>query len=257
MQQMPSLHSSDFGLWVMYKADLVFADYQDIVENLRKQIHQIEESVQKAVSSRISGADEEFALAITELNDHVTHAAWLLSSFVAHALEMENVRDPLTRLFNRRYLPTIMQYAIRIHIKHDINFAVLEFDIDHFKEVNDTHGHDSGDIVLKQFGELLATHVRAGDFVFRYGGEEFLVLLNGVNRERAQSIAEKLRLLVVEHAFTIKQAKNIRLTTSVGVALHDGHPDYSRSISRADQALYQAKASGRNCVILASPTIES
>jgi diguanylate cyclase len=251
VRQLPSLYASDFGLWVMYKADLMFADYQDVVGNLKKQIQQIEESLQKVVAFRIAEAKEDLALAVTELNDHVTHAAWLLSSFVEHALEMENVRDPLTRLFNRRYLPTIMQYAIRIHIKHHINFAVLEFDIDHFKEINDTYGHDGGDNVLTQFGELLATNVRAGDFVFRYGGEEFLILLNGVDEKNAQSIAEKLRILVEQHTFIFKQSTNIKVTTSVGVAIHDGHPDYSRIISRADQALYQAKTSGRNCVVMA------
>lgn len=252
LRQLASLYTSDFGLWVLYKADLVFADYQDVVNNLKEQIQHIEESVQKAISLCLSEKNEDFALAVAELNDHVTHAAWLLSSFVGHALEMENVRDPLTRLFNRRYLPTIMQYAIRISIKHDIKFAVLLFDIDHFKEVNDTHGHDSGDAILSQFSELLATNVRTGDFVFRYGGEEFLILLSGVTFEMAQSIAKKLRSLVAEHPFTISQTKQIRLTTSIGVAIHDGHPDYSQIITQADEALYQAKQAGRNRVKIVS-----
>jgi diguanylate cyclase len=235
----------------MYKADLIFSDYQEVVENLKKQLRLIEKSLQQATSLRISDSGKKFSLAVTELNDHVTHAAWLLSSFVGHALEMENVRDPLTRLFNRRYIPTIMQYAIRVHSKHNINFAVLEFDIDHFKEINDTYGHETGDMILTQFGELLATNTRAGDFVFRYGGEEFLILLNGVTLEIAGTIAEKLRLMIEQYSFTINHAQTLHITASIGVALHNGHPDYSRIISRADEALYQAKASGRNTVTIA------
>lgn len=249
---LPSIHTSDFGLWVLYKAELFFTEYQDLINNLKLKIQQIDESVQKIILIKSSESTENFEMVVTHLNERVTQAAWLISSLIEHARDLDSGRDPLTRLFNRRYIPTVIQQAIRINMKNNGSFAILLFDIDHFKRVNDTFGHDQGDVLLVQFGELLVNHVRAGDFVFRYGGEEFLVLLGHASIKIATYIAERLCNLISQHRFTLKDSDQpLEITTSVGVAVYEGHPDYSRVVSRADQALYQAKLAGRNRVVLA------
>jgi len=119
-------------------------------------------------------------------------------------------------------------------------------DIDHFKKVNDRYGHDAGDLVLQQFSEVVTQTIRAGDFVFRYGGEEFLCIVTSVGLELAENVAKKIRIAIEDHSFSLKDNQTISVTTSIGLAVFDGHPDYSRLITNADQALYQAKEEGRN-----------
>ncbi|EIJ43972.1 diguanylate cyclase (GGDEF) domain-containing protein [Beggiatoa alba B18LD] len=254
-QQLPSIFSSDFGLWVTYKAELLFIDHQYEIEHLKSQLLQINALVKTSIDLRDRSLMAELGVVINQLNDAVTHASWFLSSFINHALEMESGRDPLTHLFNRRYIPTIMQRAIRISATQGTPFCVLLVDIDFFKKINDTWGHDNGDTILSQVGELFVTHVRAGDFVFRYGGEEFLVLLNDVSLDVAQRIAEKLRALVEQHTFYLNKSMPFNITISIGIALHEGHPDYSVIISQADNALYQAKSKGRNRIEVADKLV--
>ncbi len=109
-------------------------------------------------------------------------------------LEQESGRYALTQLFNRRYLETILNYEIEFNIKQGSQFAVLYIDIDHFKRINDLYGHDRGDLVLAEIADLLLKSVRAGDYVFRYGGEEFLVVLTNTTALHAKDIAEKLEV---------------------------------------------------------------
>ncbi|MBD3305533.1 diguanylate cyclase [candidate division KSB3 bacterium] len=252
LQKLPSIYLSNFGLWVTYKAELLFSDSPEVIAGLKEQIQKIDASLRRAVECCLPKQPKPFTEAVTALNDHVTHTVWLLSSFVDRALEAEDGRDPLTRLFNRRYLPTIMQRTIQISLKHQIPFAILMLDIDHFKRVNDTYGHESGDSILEQFSQILTSNVRANDFVFRHGGEEFLVLLSGVEVNVARHIAEQLRLKIAQQPFKLGgRSQQIQITASIGVASHDGHPDYERLISRADHALYEAKSSGRNRVVIA------
>ncbi|HEC90051.1 MAG TPA: GGDEF domain-containing protein [Alphaproteobacteria bacterium] len=171
-------------------------------------------------------------------------------------MKMESGRDTLTRLFNRRFLPTVIQHETELSTKHETPFGILLFDIDHFKKVNDTYGHDAGDMVLRQFAEILARSVRANDYVFRFGGEEFLIVLGDVVEKEAFTIAENARKTVADAPFKIGSGKILDITTSVGIAIHDGHPDYNRTIKRADEALYSAKHGGRNRSVI-SPRSET
>ena len=189
---------------------------------------------------------------LADLDKQVTRASWLLSSLIEQMMAIDNSRDPLTRMLNRRYLPVIMQRETEISIKHGIHYAVVFADIDHFKSINDNYGHEAGDKVLQQFAEVLNTEVRAGDFIFRYGGEEFLLLMSDSSREEAERVSERIRNTVSRMRFTTDKESAIAMTTSIGVAMHDGHPDYKHVIRRADEALYQAKSSGRNRVVMAT-----
>ncbi|MDG4553297.1 MAG: GGDEF domain-containing protein [Candidatus Competibacter sp.] len=248
---LPKLQYSNFGLWVIYKADLL-SHTLHISTDLKKQIREIDDALFQAARYRAAGENERFFEAIGLLNDAVTKTSWFISSLVDQMMEIDSGLDILTRLFNRRYLDTILRRQTDISLKQGLPYAVLVIDLDHFKQVNDRHGHESGDILLKSFAELLLLSVRTSDFIFRYGGEEFLIVLGNVEVKEALGIAEKIRSRCEMQAFRLAGDLSIRQTCSIGIGIHDGHPDYARTVRQADAALYEAKKTGRNRTIVAT-----
>jgi len=207
-----------------------------------------------AVNSRDSGGSVQRE-SVVALNESVNRAAWLLGSLVEHALEGERTLDPLTRVLTRRYLPGVMRREVKISLRKGEPFAALMVDADHFKRLNDEHGHAVGDKALVAIGEALLSNLRANDFVFRYGGEEFLAVLGEMKEEDAVAVAEKLRTEIEDKSFEVGDGTTTELTVSIGIALHDGHPDYQRVIDRADAALMRAKTEGRNRCVLAPSSV--
>ena len=159
--------------------------------------------------------------------------------------------DSLTGLYNRRYAFTKGETLVSNCREGSKDLSVVMFDLDHFKAVNDTHGHPAGDEVLKRVSELSTGCLRDSDVMARIGGEEFLVILPGVSREMAEFIAGRLKdkLAACEQNY---DGKRFHVTASFGVAAAGSEEDFEQLILRADKALYQAKESGRNCVALAS-----
>lgn len=167
-------------------------------------------------------------------------------------LEEQAVRDPLTGLFNRRFLNEVLKQELEHARRHQQTLALLLLDIDHFKYMNDTYGHDAGDAVLRVVGQLLSTSFRPEDTVCRFGGEEMLVVLPGISRDSAYTRAERLRQAMNELHIEYEGVPLPSITASIGVAvfpMHGQNPD--ALIIAADQALYHAKHSGRNRVVLA------
>lgn len=162
--------------------------------------------------------------------------------------DLEVGMDSLTQLYNRRFLGSVLKREIELCRRRNIGFAVLMIDVDHFKRINDEHGHEAGDQVLQQIAAQLLGNSRAGDFVFRYGGEEFLIVLAEADHAVALRVGEKLRKCIEETEMLLPNDRRLRVTVSVGIAASDGHPDYERIVERADAALYQAKNGGRNRV---------
>ena len=238
----PSIEASDFGLWLNHKAELTFGRVAEL-DAIRTRTRTI------AAKLGDTAAMADAAGFVRALNDDVTQMAYLLGAVIDKALEIEGGRDPLTRLLTRRFMPTIFLREVNISLRHGKPFAVLLIDADHFKSINDTHGHQAGDGVLTAMAEVLHGNVRAGDFVFRYGGEEFLILLTEMDTASAAVKAERLRAIVEEYVFSLA-GHPLRITASIGVALHDGHPDYEHTVRRADAALYEAKRQGRNRVVI-------
>ena len=161
------------------------------------------------------------------------------------------LRDGLTKAFNKKYFTDRLESELTFAIRHSSALALVMFDIDHFKKVNDTYGHQAGDYVLSEMSTLLTTTLRAEDVFARYGGEEFAVICRGIDLSQAQVVAERMRKAVEKHRF-VHEGTVIPVTISVGVT---GLPDpvvkdASDLVSRADKALYQSKHGGRNRVTL-------
>ena len=159
--------------------------------------------------------------------------------------------DPLTGLYNRRYLTETMGRELARCMREGQPLSLLMIDIDHFKTVNDTYGHQAGDEVLKQLGAILVSEVRGSDLACRYGGEEFLVLFPNMPLASAQARAEHYRLKVET---TVLGFGEFQITThlSIGVAGFPGHATTPEGlIQAADHALYEAKRKGRNQVVVA------
>lgn len=249
LEKLPKLENSNFGLWVIYKSELLSHTLNVSVE-LKRHIRKIDDSFIDAARFRSGNNQEQFFESVDRLNEDVSKASWFISTIVDQALEIDTGTDSLTRLFNRRYLDTICRRHTDISMKQGHPFSILMIDIDHFKQVNDSYGHDAGDSVLKQFSELLLLSVRTSDFIFRTGGEEFLVILGNANKESAYFIAEKIRLKCEEYLFKLPFNKQIQKTCSIGMSTFSGHPDYKRMLKLADTALYEAKESGRNQIAI-------
>jgi diguanylate cyclase (GGDEF)-like protein/PAS domain S-box-containing protein len=163
-------------------------------------------------------------------------------------LREQAIRDPLTGLFNRRYLDEVIMSEMARAERGRYPLSLVMCDIDHFKIINDNYGHLAGDEVLRAFSRLIKQYSRGGDIICRYGGEEFLLVLPGMTREGAIARAEQLRLAFAA-ALMSYNATIIRATASFGVATYpaDGY-DIDELIATADKALYTAKQSGRNRV---------
>lgn len=242
------LVQSEFGLWMAHKGNLLFQEASELQEVMTA-IDRADRLMRRAADTAKDDTEER-QQALAELNGEANRILFLLEGLVQRNLELAGNRDPLTQLLNRRFLPSIIQKEVALSIRDGRHFAILLLDIDHFKRVNDTHGHGAGDAVLRQFAEIIANHVRANDFVFRYGGEEVLVLLTEVDLGQARHVAEKLRQSVEQAHFTIENGQILRITTSIGGALHTDHPDFNTVIDAADTQLYRAKTEGRNRVCL-------
>jgi len=164
------------------------------------------------------------------------------------------LRDGLTKAFNKKYFTDRLESEFTFAVRHVSPLTLVLFDIDHFKKVNDTHGHQAGDHVLSEISTLLTAALRAEDVFARYGGEEFAVICRGSDVNQGQIVAERMRKAVETHKFVF-EGTHIPVTISVGVA---GLPDASvkdaaELVSLADQSLYKSKHGGRNRVTLHKP----
>jgi two-component system cell cycle response regulator len=164
------------------------------------------------------------------------------------------ITDALTGLYNRHYLNTHLGNMVKQALKNGKHLGLMIMDMDHFKEVNDTYGHDVGDLVLKQLAHIMIQESRSAELAARIGGEEFVILMPETNPASALQAAERMREAVEEHNFKINdKGETIKKTISIGVAnLHPDGDSGESLMKRADEALYEAKNSGRNKVKVAT-----
>ena len=164
------------------------------------------------------------------------------------------LRDGLTKAFNKKYFTDRLESEFTFATRHASPLALVLFDIDHFKKVNDTHGHQAGDHVLFEISTLLSSALRAEDVFARYGGEEFAVICRGSDESQAQVVGERMRKAVEGHRF-VYEGTLIPVTISVGIAVlpNPAVKDANDIVGFADQALYKSKNGGRNRVTVYKP----
>jgi len=182
---------------------------------------------------------EAFQAALNEIK-------FLLSEMFQTAASLETGRDPLTRTLNRRFMASILTREITIANTTGVGLSVMLIDLDRFKDINDRYGHGAGDLVLQKIAEAILANSRQSDFVFRYGGEEFLIVLVEADNRCAVSLAEQMRIAIGSQQIRLPDGSSTLVTASIGVATFNGHPDYRYLVEAADKALYSAKEKGRN-----------
>lgn len=169
-------------------------------------------------------------------------------------LEQESITDPLTGVYNRRYLDRRLEEEINRAKRYDLPLSILLIDIDRFKQVNDTYGHQVGDSLLIHLSKVILSHIRTSDVAARYGGDELLILAQNATLDSATTLAERLRQNVEEDQPELSsdpdEEQDFRVTVSIGIAgLGPDITDAESLVKYADEALYRAKQEGRNCVI--------
>lgn len=248
--QLPHIGAAEFGLWFNHKGAHAF---QGAVETrlILEAMDRIDQVLLPAFGQSRNNDSDAHVQRLRELREHTQAIGFHLDVLFQRNNELEAGRDALTRLLNRKFLPVVLTKEVDYARQHHAAFAILTIDIDHFKRINDTYGHEAGDAVLQQVSVLLGNHSRGGDYIFRLGGEEFLVLLVDVDLAMAHKAAEKLRRQIAEERFQLPGDRTLTVTVSIGLALYDGHPDYKRLMRRADAALYRAKHEGRNRAVAA------
>jgi diguanylate cyclase len=242
----PTLSNSQFGLWLRHRAALLFQGAPALAS-----IEALVGEIDAQTLPNVNSADPD---TVKDLQRRIDEIKFLLSELFQLASTIENGRDPLTRTLSRRFLPSVLGREMAFAKRGKTPLSVLMLDIDHFKAINDQFGHSAGDVALSITAELLLDTVRASDFVFRYGGEEFLIVLVETDLDAATVAAERIRSEVAAKRISLPNGTSMTLTVSIGIAGHEGHPDYQFLIDAADRALYSAKRAGRNRVVLADPS---
>lgn len=200
------------------------------------------------IQGKLNTAKRNLAITVAE------HIALALANMKLHeTIQYQSVRDPLTGLFNRRYLEESVEREFARAERQQQALSIIMLDVDYFKRFNDTFGHNAGDMVLRELGTFLHKQIRNSDIACRYGGEEIMLLLpeasTDVAKSRAETIREGVKHILVGHHSQVFDA----LTVSLGVATFPEHGKTPETlIAAADAALYRAKKEGRDRVVLAS-----
>lgn len=195
--------------------------------------------------------------------DFLEHLAAIVAICIENGTNLERLKrqgltDTLTAVNNRRFFDQRLKEEMELCGRNQNPLSCLLLDVDHFKRVNDTYGHQIGDLVLKEVAALIRAQLRGSDVLSRYGGEEFAALLMGASQSKAMEVAERVRQSVASHAFKTPNGHNFNVTISIGVATYvpaplggSVRPSGEVLVGHADRALYEAKSGGRNQVIAA------
>ena len=177
-------------------------------------------------------------------------ASILTINYFINKLSKQSVRDSLTRLYSKRFLEEVIPGMLENEKRHNRALAAIFLDIDHFKKINDTYGHNCGDKVLTKVARVMMECTGTGDYCIRYGGEEFVIIGPCDNSENVIAVAEHIRKQVSNLVFTHDNTA-FSITLSAGIALHDhAKSSFEETLNDADMKLYEAKTAGRNCVVI-------
>ncbi|MFK8067504.1 MAG: GGDEF domain-containing protein [Gammaproteobacteria bacterium] len=214
------------------------------------QITLLEKSLGEITLSRAKAFDENEARWFEGLLCALVHP--LNNAILYHQAIQTGYKDPVTGVNNRASMNATLEREVELAHRNGAALSVIMIDIDHFKNINDKYGHLAGDAVLKGVGTCLQECVRRSDLVFRYGGEEFVAILNTTDLAGATLLANRIRLAIKNRNFE-HDGLNVKITVSAGVSILEHDFEANDLLNTADQALYQAKDEGRNRVIVYSP----
>ena len=245
------LAGSEFGLWFLHKGVPSFGQCSE-TDSIQRLVGEIDAMLGNAGNEEYSGLDARLQ-AFEQIRERLATIRHLLTILFERLGELDSGADALTQLLNRRFLPAVLRREIELSRQSAQPFAALLIDLDHFKQINDSHGHEAGDRALQHVAAVLANATRGSDYVFRLGGEEFVIVLVAVNEQQAMIIAEDLCRQIAAQPLVMPGKQSLSITASIGVAAHDGHPDYEHLMARADAAMYAAKQAGRNRCMAAGP----
>lgn len=244
VENVATLGTPSFTIWEQRPYLLRFKNYQPIT-GLEDFMYQ---NTTLMPLKGLSGSIEQICLIIYDVTDVAINRRQLQAA--NQELQRLSSTDRLTGLFNRGHWEEMLRQDYARHRRYDRNAALVMFDIDHFKQINDNYGHQAGDAVIQQTAELIRQGMRDSDIAGRYGGEEFVVLLPDTDSEGAVTFAERLRQSIEAHE-VIHEGHRIRFTVSLGIAdLSQPTGGYTQLIERADSAMYASKSAGRNQVSL-------
>lgn len=193
--------------------------------------------------------------------DFFEHLAAIVAICIENAANLERLKrqgltDTLTAINNRRFFEQRLREEVEFAQRNSVPLSCMLLDVDHFKRVNDTYGHQAGDYVLREIAALIRAQLRGSDVLSRYGGEEFSALLSQTSADKAEEVAERIRRAIAEHTFTLPGNIQFTVTISIGIATYNAAAGENNIkirgdtlIGYSDQALYKAKASGRNKVV--------
>jgi diguanylate cyclase (GGDEF)-like protein len=163
------------------------------------------------------------------------------------------ITDDITKLYNSRHLHSILEAEVYRSTRYHYEFSLIFIDLDYFKKINDRHGHLVGSTLLGQLGQLIKSHLRLIDFGFRYGGDEFVILLPQTPKRSAINVARRLHQLIARHTFLEEEGLNIKITASLGIASFPDDAQNKEDLIRlADQAMYMVKENHRNNIAVAN-----
>ena len=199
------------------------------------------------VSVRVSVLTDGYGNTIggVELFTNISHQA--ANELKVKKLEKLALLDNLTQLANRNYIEREIQSRYEAKIRYNVPFGILFIDIDHFKNFNDTYGHDVGDDVLKFVANTFMANARPFDLYGRWGGEEFIGIIHDINAKGLELLGNRLRTLI-ENSYIIRENEKLYVTISIGATLINQNDTIDSLIKRADTLLYKSKAAGRNCL---------
>ncbi|MFY9143749.1 diguanylate cyclase [Sulfuricurvum sp.] len=202
-----------------------------------------------AIASTLEEKVEVLSKDLKVHNEKVTQMGKKIASLESELAQANQAsrEDFLTKLFNKRAIEEYLSIKEAEFVRHERNFCVAMLDLDHFKAVNDTYGHDAGDAVLLAFSKILKEEARTSDIIGRYGGEEFLAILGDTDLAGAKVFCEKVRAHV-EAAHFMYQGERINVSVSVGIGQRSDYPSLKGTVNGADERLYDAKRKGRNRV---------
>lgn len=261
----PSVYSSEFAAYVKREFSCQNTDYRmhfivgqedaDRHKTDRKKIDHTEIMSYKVMDGTV--AARMYILPNRQLLNYHTSIISTVARSLSIALEkslsiatLENAVavDPLTNCYNRRALDNFIENDIAYAQRHKTNLSIIMFDLDNFKQINDHFGHQAGDVVLKEIAGLITSQVRKSDYLVRYGGEEFVLVLPDNTLYDAVVLAHKLRKIIANHAVDVPGGR-LYVTASFGVSSLEGQQDSARLLREADERMYKAKATGKNTVV--------